>query len=65
MVRFRGGQADVLRLTSSQRAKDNARLQYINALAEYWDSYFYLRRLTLYDFEKDRELEFNEEELLR
>ena len=65
MIRFRGGQADVLRLTSSQRAKDNARLQYINALAEYWDSYFYLRRLTLYDFEKDRELEFNEEELLR
>lgn len=60
MTRFRSGQADVLRLTTSQRAKDNARLQYINTLSEYWESYFQLRRLTLYDFENNRVIEFNE-----
>lgn len=60
MTRFRTGKADVLRLTTSQKAKDNATLQYINALSEYWDSYFYLRKLTLYDFENDEVLEFEE-----
>jgi outer membrane protein TolC len=64
MTRFINGQADVLRLTSSQRAKDNARVQYINALAEYWNNYFYLRRLTLYDFENGRNIEFNEDDII-
>ncbi|TCO04423.1 TolC family protein [Natronoflexus pectinivorans] len=64
MTRFKNGQVDVLRLTSSQRAKDNARLQYINALSEYWNNYFYLRRLTLYDFAKNEDIVFNEDELL-
>jgi outer membrane protein TolC len=60
MTRFRTGKADVLRLTTSQKAKDNATFQYINALSEYWDSYFYLRKLTLYDFENETALEFEE-----
>ena len=61
MTRFKTGQADVLRLTSAQHAKDNARLNFINALARYWNDYFYLRRLTLYDFgnEADIELDLN------
>jgi outer membrane protein TolC len=60
MTRFQTGKADVLRLTTSQKAKDNATLQYINALAQYWDSYFYLRKLTLFDFENEQMLEFDE-----
>ncbi|ASB47959.1 TolC family protein [Alkalitalea saponilacus] len=64
MTRFSTGQADVLRLTSSQAAKDNARLQYINAINDYWQSYFYLRRLTLYDFEKGEEIVFDEDKLM-
>ncbi|PWD99027.1 TolC family protein [Marinilabilia rubra] len=60
MTRFKTGKADVLRLTNSQKAKDKATLQYINALSEYWDSYFYLRKLTLYDFENEEVLEFEE-----
>ncbi|GAO30660.1 outer membrane protein TolC [Geofilum rubicundum JCM 15548] len=65
MTRFQTGQADVLRLTSSQNAKDNARLQYINAIADYWQSYYYLRRLTLYDFERGVEIVFDEDGLLK
>ncbi|HLW08518.1 MAG TPA: TolC family protein [Marinilabiliaceae bacterium] len=64
MIRFKKGQADVLRLTSSQRAKDNARLQYINALAQYWNQYFTLRQLTLHDFENNKDIEFDEDEIL-
>ena len=65
MARFRTGKVNVLQFTSSQTAKDRARVQYIQTLAEYWISYYTLRRLTLYDFEKDRKLEFREEELFR
>jgi outer membrane protein TolC len=49
--RFNSGKADVLKLNASQQAKDNARLQYINAVAGYWIQYHTLRKLTLYDFE--------------
>ena len=65
MARFRTGKVNVLQLTSSQTAKDRARVQYIQTLAEYWISYYTLRRLTLYDFEKGRKLEFKEEEMFR
>ncbi|GAO31365.1 TolC family protein [Geofilum rubicundum] len=64
MTRFSAGQADVLRLTSSQNAKDNARLQYINALANYWNYYFILRQLTLFDFESNNNIEFDEDKVL-
>lgn len=64
MTRFSTGQADVLRLTSSQNAKDNARLQYINALANYWKYYYTLRQLTLFDFENNSNIVFDEEEIL-
>ncbi len=65
MIRFNTGQADVLRLNSTQNAKDNARLQYINALSDYWSNYFTLRQLTLYDFLEERDIEFNEESLFK
>ncbi|MGQ1947709.1 TolC family protein [Geofilum sp. OHC36d9] len=64
ITRFKKGQTDVLRLTSSQTAKDNARLQYINALAQYWNYYFKLRSLTLHDFEKNMDVEFDEAAIL-
>jgi outer membrane protein TolC len=64
MTRFKKGQTDVLRLTTSQTAKDNARLQYINALAQYWNYYFKLRSLTLHDFERNMDIEFDEASIL-
>jgi outer membrane protein TolC len=51
--RFREGHADVLKLTSTRRAKDDARLDYIITLERYWTCFFLLRQLTLYDFEKE------------
>ncbi len=40
----------------AQNEKDAAVLSYVQALRTYWTSYYYLRRVTLYDFAIGREL---------
>ena len=55
---------DVLKLTSSQKAKDNARLQYVQSLYQYWRDYYTVRKLTLYDFVNNQTLEEDFEKLL-
>lgn len=65
MERFKTGQTDVLRLTSSQKAKDNAQLQYINALSDYWYYYYTIRQLTLYNFESNEDILFDEDKLIK
>jgi outer membrane protein TolC len=40
----------------AQNEKDAAVLAYVQALRSYWTSYYYLRRVTLYDFAEGREL---------
>ncbi len=37
--------------------KDRAKQDYITALRNYWTTYYYIRILTLYDFEKEHQLE--------
>ncbi len=63
-TRFRKGNVDVLQLTSSQNAKDNARLRYVRSLHQYWSDYYAIRNLTLFDFEKNKTLEEDFEKLL-
>ncbi len=59
------GRSSVLDLNSSIEEKDNARRSYISALHTYWSLYYTLRSITLYDFEKQRELEINEKQLVK
>jgi outer membrane protein TolC len=40
----------------AQNEKDAAVLSYVQALRSYWTSYYYLRRVTLYDFAEGRQL---------
>jgi outer membrane protein TolC len=40
----------------AQNEKDAAVLAYVQALRSYWTSYYYLRRVTLYDFATGKEL---------
>ncbi len=63
-TRFKKGNVDVLKLTSSQKAKDNARLQYVQSLYQYWRDYYTVRKLTLYDFVNNQTLEEDFEKLL-
>ena len=59
--RFIIGKADINSLTLSTNRRQEAQRNYISALRNYWQSYFKLRKLTLYDFEKDTpiEVDFN------
>ncbi|MGL4492973.1 MAG: TolC family protein, partial [Tannerellaceae bacterium] len=50
--RFLIGKADLNSLTLSQNREQSAQQNYIQALRNYWKSYFKIRKLTLYDFDK-------------
>ena len=54
--RFIIGKADINSLTLSLNRQDTARKNYISALNEYWISYYKIRKLTLFDFEKKEPL---------
>lgn len=49
--RFLIGQSDVNSLTMAQSRKETARQNYVAALNNYWQNYYKLRKLTLFDFE--------------
>ena len=53
LERFMIGTADLNSLTLSRQRQQDARKNYIFALERYWASYFKIRKLTLYDFEKN------------
>ncbi len=55
--RFIIGKADLNSLTLSQSRQQSANSNYIRALQNYWLSYYKLRKLTLYDFDYNREIE--------
>lgn len=50
------GKLSITDLSFAQAEKDNSRRTYINALRAFWDSYYMLRKQTLYDFEKHESL---------
>lgn len=54
--RFIIGKADINSLTLSQNRQKEAQKNYISALQEYWQSYYKIRKLTLFDFEKEKTL---------
>ena len=50
---------DVLELNNAQIDNDNAKIGYYQALRNYWNNYYDLRQLTLYDFFDDQMLIFD------
>jgi outer membrane protein TolC len=54
--RFVIGKADINSLTLSLNRQKDAQNNYISALKNYWMSYYKIRKLTLYDFEKMEQL---------
>jgi outer membrane protein TolC len=63
--RFLIGRIDVRDLNDAIREQDIARRAYIAALRGFWRNYYNLRRLTLYDFERDARLTEDFDELIR
>ena len=54
--RFILSDLSVTDLGIAMQEKDRARRDYIIALRDYWQSYYSLRLLTLYDFEKNEKI---------
>ncbi|MPR36127.1 TolC family protein [Salmonirosea aquatica] len=55
--RFILGNLSVTDLGIAMQEKDRARRDYILALRDYWQAYYSLRLLTLYDFEKNNKIQ--------
>ncbi|MGV8829758.1 MAG: TolC family protein [Breznakibacter sp.] len=62
--RFMIDKVDIIKLNSARNALDAARRNYISSMAQFWSSYFNLRRLTLYDFETNSTLQQDIDQLL-
>ena len=58
-------QAIVQQMKGSRKARLGAKLDYINSLATYWLAYYHLRMLTLYDFELDQKITYENSMLSR
>lgn len=54
--RYGIGRISIDNLFIAQREKDQARQQYVRALRGYWEAYYELRQVTLYDFEEGRRI---------
>ena len=54
--RFMMGNVDILKLNATQTSSIAAKRSYINALEQYWNYFYTIRQLTLYDFEKQESL---------
>lgn len=63
--RFLIGKIDVLDLNVAQSERDQAKQKYIQYMRSYWQNYFNMRRRTLYDFENEKPLSVDFEELIK
>ncbi len=61
--RFIKGEVDIVKLNSSEHSKISARKSYIQELEQYWEYYYEVRQLTLYDFLNDTTLSINFDKL--
>jgi len=62
--RFLIGKIDVLDLNVAEEDKDVARRSYVEAMRNYWNYFYNLRGLTLYDWQKDVKLSEDFDDLL-
>ncbi len=62
--RYMIGKVNVTDLNIASTDKDNARTTYVRALRTYWDLYYEVRRLTLFDFQNNKALEEDFEKII-
>ena len=63
--RFLIGKIDVLNLNDALKEKDSAKRGYISSLRDYWNSFYTLRQLTLYDFVNNQSLSEEFDKLIK
>lgn len=62
---FMIGKINILDLNDAQQSKDDARQKHIEELYYYWNYFYNIRSVTLYDFQKDQTLDAEFEEIVR
>ncbi|TWV12300.1 TolC family protein [Bacteroidaceae bacterium HV4-6-C5C] len=62
---FMIGKISTLDLNDSQNSKDKARQRHISELFSYWYYYYQIRSLTLWDFERNSQLEVDFDDIIR
>ena len=63
--RFYIGKINVTDLTIALTEKDGAKRTYISELRNYWNYYYTIRKQTLFDFEKNQQIEVDTEGILK
>jgi outer membrane protein TolC len=56
LKKFQNGEISITDLNISLSEREEAKMDYIRSIEVYWETYYYIRILTLYDFEFDRKL---------
>lgn len=56
LKQFQNGETTITDLNIALSERDNAKRDYIYSLQTYWEAYYKLRILTLYDFEKNQKI---------
>ncbi|MDZ7605845.1 MAG: TolC family protein [Cyclobacteriaceae bacterium] len=59
LKRFQNGEISITDLNISLQEREKAKRDYISSIENYWESYYYLRILTLYDFELHEKINYN------
>lgn len=65
MEKFRSGRASVTDLNTAQNENDSAVSRYVTDLSNFWNYYYTLRQLTLYDFIRNADIDVDFLELIR
>lgn len=65
MEKFRNGTASVTELNTAQSENYEAATRYITDISNFWNYYFELRKITLYDFMAGQDIEVDFNELLK
>lgn len=63
--RFLIDKVDVLKLNTARNSLDNSKRSYLNSIQAYWQAYYNLREMTLYDFENNAPISENFDQLLQ
>lgn len=56
LKKFQNGEISITELNISLNERESAKRDYIRSIEDYWESYYYIRILTLYDFEYERKI---------
>ncbi len=59
LKRFQNGEISITDLNISLAERESAKRDYISSIRSYWESYFLIRILTLYDFEMEQKITYD------